>query len=111
MLFVIVAVLLAGIELADQLSLHTAGALDLFKRISLCLEALLPAAFMSFSLTYGRTLFPDFRSKVQLGALTALGLIPLVILLAAAGDDLYYSPDLLNEQILFLGDAGYWFYV
>ncbi|HEY6011473.1 MAG TPA: XrtA/PEP-CTERM system histidine kinase PrsK, partial [Nitrospirota bacterium] len=111
MLFVIVAVLLAGIELADQFSLHTAGALDVFKRISLCLEALLPAAFMSFSLAYGRALSPDRRSKVRLGALTALGLIPLVILLVAAGDDLYYSPDLLNEQILFLGGAGYWFYV
>ena len=107
-LFALVAVLLAGIELADQLSLHAAVDPDLFRPVSRYLDAILPAVLMMFSLAYGRTLFPDFRSKVRFALLTAMSILPLAILFAV-GDDLYYSPDFLNEHILFLGDAGYWF--
>ena len=48
------AVLLAGVEVFDQLAVHAASDPDAFKSVSLFLESLLPAASLSFTLTYGR---------------------------------------------------------
>ncbi len=110
MLFLMVVALLAGVELADQFSLHPALDPETFKGISRLLEALLPAAFMVFSLIYGRTPFSDKWSKVRLGLLSSVTLVPMVILLIA-GNDFSYSPDFLNERVLFLGNTGYWFYI
>ncbi len=110
MLFLMVVALLACVELADQLSLHPALDLETCKGISRVLEALLPAAFMVFSLIYGRSPFPDTWSKVRLCLFSSVTLIPMVILLIP-GNDLSYSPDFLNERVLFLGNAGYWFYI
>ena len=106
----IVSFLLAGIEISDQLSLRLSGDFEAFKGISLYLEALLPGAFLLLSLFYGRSGPFKTLSKVWLGFMAALALSPIIILILA-GNDLFYSPDVQSEGVLFLGNGGYWYYI
>src|SRR5574341_663811 len=105
-----VLLLLTGIEIFDQLSLLTSSDVATFRPISSYLESLLPASFLLLSLTYGRTMPRDARSKLRFGLTVVSALFPMAVLLVA-GNDLYYSPDFQNERVLFLGIAGYWFYI
>src|SRR5574341_165178 len=105
-----VLLLLTGIEIFDQLSLLTSSDVATFRPISSYLESLLPASFLLLSLTYGRTMPRDARSKLRFGLTVVSALFPMAVLLVA-GNDLYYSPDFQNERVLFLVIAGYWFYI
>ncbi|MGE5174636.1 MAG: PEP-CTERM system histidine kinase PrsK, partial [Betaproteobacteria bacterium] len=102
--------LLAGDEILDQLSLQPSVDFTIFKDISLALEALSPGAFLILSLIYGRSRPFSGQSKVRWGLAAALALFPIAMLLIA-GNDLYYSPDYQSEQVLFLENAGYWYYL
>jgi putative PEP-CTERM system histidine kinase len=102
--------LLAGIGFFDQLSLQSTVNFETFKEISLYLEVLLPGSVLLLAFTYGRSRSFDTLSKIRLGLLAALVLFPLAIVLVL-GSDLYYSPDFQSERVLFLGSAGYWYYL
>ena len=102
--------LLAGIIIFDQLSLQFLDNYSVFKQISLYLESLLPGSILLLAFTYGRSRPFKTLSKIWLGFIAALVLLPLAIVLLV-GNDLYYSPDFQNERVLFLGTAGYWYYI
>jgi len=104
------AVLLAGIELFDQWSLRSAVNFATFKQISLYLESFLPGSLLLLAFTYGRSMPLDTMPKMRLGLMAALILLPLAIVLLL-GSDLYYAPDFPKERVLFLGSAGYWYYI
>ena len=104
------AVLLAGIELFDQWSLRSAVDFATFKQISLYLESFLPGSLLLLAFTFGRSMPLDTMPKMRLGLMAALILLPLAIVLLL-GSDLYYAPDLQKERVLFLGSAGYWYYI
>ena len=102
--------LLAGIEIFDQWSLRSAVNFETFKQISLYLESLLPGSLLLLAFTYGRSRPFDTMSKMRLGLSAALILFPLAVVLLL-GNDLYYAPDFQKERVLFLGSAGYWYYI
>ena len=104
------AVLLAGIELFDQWSLRSAVDFATIKQISLYLESFLPGSLLLLAFTYGRSTPSDAISKTRLGLIAALILIPLAIVLLL-GSDLYYAADFPMKRVLFLGSAGYWYYI
>ena len=106
----LVLLLLAGMEIIDQLALSPSFDPVVFKQISIYLESLLPGAFMLLSLTYARSIPLRALSPVWRTLVAACILFPLSVLLLPASD-FYYSPDLQSERVLFLGGAGYWFYV
>jgi hypothetical protein len=106
----ITVLLLAGVALFDQLSLQSYGNFATFKMVSLYLEALLPGSILILAFTYGRSRSFDTLSKMQIGLMAVLVLLPLAIVLII-GSDLYYSPDFQNEKVLFLGSGGYWYYI
>lgn len=104
------AVLLAGIELFDQWALRSAVDFATFKQISLYLESFLPGSLLLLAFTYGRSRPLDKMPKMRLGLMAAVILLPLAIVLLL-GSDLYYAPDFPKERVLFLGSAGYWYYI
>jgi len=109
-LLVIVLCLLSGLEMADRLSLQPTLEFTTYRRISLYLEATLAGSFLLLSILYGRSRPLASLSKVRLGLLATSALVPMAILLTV-GTNLAYSPDILSEKVLFLGDEGYWFYI
>ncbi len=106
----VVAFLLAGLETSDQLSLQLDDRIEQFRTITLYIEALLAAACIMMSLSYGRSRPFGNDSRFKLGLAGALALLPLCMLLAT-GTDIAYSPDFHNERVLFLGNEGYWYYI
>ncbi len=104
------AVLLAADAVFDQLSILPSVDFTTFRDISQALEALSPGAFLLLSLIYGRSMPFGAQSKTRIGLVAFLALFPIAILLIA-GNNLYYSPDYQSEQVLFLENAGYWFYL
>ncbi len=109
-ILLVAVALLAGDEILDQLSLQPSFDFTRFRDISLALESLLPGAFLLLSLIYGRSRPFGAHSKMRMGLAVALALFPVAMLLLT-GNDLYYSPDFPSEVVLFLGDAGYWYYL
>ncbi len=109
-ILLITVLLLAGIVVFDQLCLQSPVNFATFKQISIYLEALLPGSILLLAFTYGRSRLFDTMSKMRIGLMAALVLFPLAIVLLL-GSDLYYSPDFQKERILFLGSAGYWYYI
>ena len=100
--------LLAGIEVFDQLSLGQSSDAAAFRRISLFLETLLPSAFLLLSLLFGREKPFSTQSRMWLGLMAIIALYPPAMLILGGGD-LFYA-GFVNERVLFLGYAGYWYY-
>lgn len=109
-IMLIALTLLAGIELFDQLSLLLSVDVATVSRVSLYLEALLPASFLILSLTFGRTKPFAEQSRIRLGFAALLAVYPVAMLLIA-GNDFSYSPDFESERVLFLDRSGYWYYL
>ncbi|NOZ25195.1 MAG: PEP-CTERM system histidine kinase PrsK [Nitrospirae bacterium] len=105
-----VLILLALIEAADQLSLYQQDTPLLYKRVSLTLESVLPLFLMLFTLLHSR-----WRSVRSISffwwGLTAVALLFPVSTFVLPVGEFFYSPDLQTEKLLFLGTAGYWFYM
>jgi putative PEP-CTERM system histidine kinase len=101
---------LAGIVIFDELSVQSAANFETFKQISIYLEALLPGSTLLLAFIFGRSRPSEGPSKMRLGLMAAPVLLPLAIVLIV-GSDLYYSPDFQKERVLFLGNAGYWYYI
>ncbi|QXE91683.1 XrtA/PEP-CTERM system histidine kinase PrsK [Geomonas subterranea] len=101
---------IAVLELFDFFALGNSRAEIDWKRCALFVEALLPSCWILLSLTYAREL-PErglsLKSRLLVGISALLVLVPL--LLPAAS--FYYAPDFPAEAVLFLADAGYYFYV
>ena len=110
MLFALTALVLAGIEVTDVISLYITTDPFLFKQITISLESLLPLLFLSLSLTYLRegNKKPSFLpwGLLLMGSLA----FPLSVSLISL-NDFFYAPDLQVEKVLFLDRAGYWFYI
>ena len=101
---------LAGLEVADRFSL-TPGFSDWdLRKVSQVLEALAALLFVVFSHIHARNTNVASLPRIKLVMFAIMGAIPFIIMLTA-GNDLFYSPDLMNEEILFLGSAGFWFYL
>ncbi len=108
--FLFCVVLLAGMELCDQLSFQLLVRFDTFRAISLSLESLLPFSFLCLSLAFGRNKPFVTLSKVRIALLASGALFPMILLFFTS-DNFYYSPDFQAERVLFLGSAGYWYYI
>ena len=103
------ALLLAGIEIADRLALSGAAQSELSRRAATMLEAFLPAALLGYGLSFGRASVR--RKTIRTLALLAAALLFPAAALLLPGRQFFYSPDFPVERVLFLGAAGYWFYL
>lgn len=107
-------VLLAGLAAATMLELFDLQAWlrpaewSFWRRGALFAEALLPAIWLLFGLTFART--GGLRQIPQLPRLLLLGALafPLLALLSPF-EGFYYSPDFADERLLFLGRPGFFF--
>jgi putative PEP-CTERM system histidine kinase len=101
---------LALTEFSDQYALYHARDPLLWKHASILLESLLPGMLLLLGITYGRqTLVRSIPLVWRL--ITASALLFPVCLFFLSLNDVIYSPDLQTERLLFLGEAGYWFYM
>ncbi len=107
--FSFVLLLLAAMEVLDRFSMYPSFDAFTFKRAAMFAESLIPSAFLFFSTVYAR---PGKVKSVPLliGIIASSVLFPACIFYSSA-DSLFYGPDLKAEGILFLGNAGYWFYI
>lgn len=104
------ALLLAGIEVLNQISLNSAADHLTYKWAAIVLESLLPFTLLVFSITYARE--KPLKSVAPVWwVLIALSTCFPASLFFFQMDDFFFSPDFPSERILFLGDAGYWFYI
>jgi|Deesub1362A_J573_1020465.scaffolds.fasta_scaffold00004_254 hypothetical protein len=108
--FCLATLLLAAVEVTDQLLLNGSYDTVLLKKTALFLESLLPVVFLVFSVTYSRQKSAESISVLWGCLMAAALLFPTVVVLFPL-DDFFYSPDLQTEKILFLGKVGYWFYI
>ncbi|TSK05904.1 MAG: PEP-CTERM system histidine kinase PrsK [Geobacter sp.] len=101
---------LAVLELTDLLALESFWPARDWKRTGLFVEALLPPLWLLLSLTYAREL-PErglaVRTRVLLSCSCLLLLVPAFLPVAS----FYYAPDFPVEPLLFLADAGFYFYI
>jgi putative PEP-CTERM system histidine kinase len=105
-----VAVLLAGIEITDLLTLHASSDYTVFRRFTTLFESFLPAALLWYSFTFARSEPVPLRSRRGLLIAAAAVLFPASVLFLPL-QDFFYAPDFQSERVLFLGRAGYWFYL
>ncbi len=109
-MFSLSVILLAAIEIIDQASIHMEYDPIALKKIVLHLESFLPAILLFYSLTYARQISDKAISALWWGFLAVSVIFPLSTFFLSA-DSFFYSPDLQIEQMIFLGNAGYWFYM
>jgi putative PEP-CTERM system histidine kinase len=104
------AVLLAGIEIADLFVLYSSSGFTAFKRITIVLESFLPAVLLWYSYTFARREPISLLSRRGFLLVAVAVLFPAVALLLPL-QDFFYSPDFPSERVLFLGKVGYWYYL
>lgn len=110
LLFTLVLILLASIEALDQIALHSqTGSIEL-RKAALFLESFLPITLLFMSITHLRhgTLKMIPAKWWILGAVSVYFPVSLFVFPLS---DFIYAPDLQSEKIIFLGNAGYWFYI
>lgn len=100
----------ACVELFDLATLLDPALFPVWKRCALVAEALLPFTWLWFSLTYARRHEPHAIPLFQRLLLILSPLFAAAALFVPAGA-IYYSPDFAEERILFLGNAGFFFYL
>lgn len=100
----------AALELFDLLTLIYPDNLFFWKRFTLAVESLLPPVWLWFTLTYARQNEPRTISLLQRLLLAASPLFAVSVLLLPV-TSFFYSPDFSSEKVLFLGNAGYIFYI
>lgn len=105
-----VAVLLAGIETADLLTLYESSVSASFRSVTTILESFLPGAVLWYSVTFARSGPAPLRSRRGLLIVAVAVLFPASVLFFPQ-QDFFYSPDFLSERVLFLGRVGYWYYL
>ena len=100
----------AALELFDLLTLIYPDNLFFWKRFTLAVESLLPPVWLWFTLTYARQNELRTISLLQRLLLAASPLFAVSVLLLPV-TSFFYSPDFSSEKVLFLGNAGYIFYI
>lgn len=110
--FVLAGGLLACVvlEFCDLRVLLDPEGLQFWKRGALLAESVLPGFWLLFALVFSRT--GGWREMSRLSRLLLLATLafPLAALLLPTSA-IFYSPDFAEEKMLFLGSAGYFFYV
>ncbi len=94
----------------DLLTMNNPERLFAYKRWSLIAESFLPATWLLASLTAYRNEAPGSIGIFQRIAL-AFSLLFIAAAVLIPGESFFYSPDFDTEKILFLGSAGFAFYV
>jgi len=100
----------ALLELFDLCSLTFPAAAFGWKRCSLFAEALLPPLWLLCSATHARWEGPDKIGRLLKSAIVLsffLIIVPVVVPIEA----LFYAPDFPDERLLFLGTAGFFYYL
>lgn len=101
---------LAILELLDLFALNSVLPTVQWKRAALFVEALLPSLWLMASLIYAREL-PErglsIGGRLLAGGATLLLLAPALLPVTS----FYYAPDFPLEPMLFLADAGFYFYI
>lgn len=110
MAFCAAALLLSSIEITDQALMSNSFDLFAVNKSVLLLESLLPASLLFFSLTYYRLNPLKSMSPWWCVIMVFSASFPISLFIFPLGD-FFYAPDFLTEKMLFLGTAGYWFYL
>jgi putative PEP-CTERM system histidine kinase len=100
----------ALLELFDLLSLIVASHAFLWKECSLIAESLLPVFWILCSLTFARQSGPwkiSFLVKAAVASTLLFSVFTQLLPLSA----FFYAPDFPGERLLFLGNAGFLFYI
>lgn len=100
----------ALLELCDLCAVSSFAAAIDWKRCSLMLESLLPAAWLVCSFTCGRDHSRrgiSWTARVMIGLSTLLVVVPIMV----RPDRLFYAPDFPGERLIFLLPPGYYFYL
>lgn len=98
------------LELFDLLSLTIPADAFIWKEYSLIVESLLPSLWITCSYTFARQPGPWKLGPLQICIIASsllLAVFPLILPLSA----FMYAPDFPAERLLFLGDAGFYFYI
>jgi putative PEP-CTERM system histidine kinase len=100
----------ALLELFDLLSLTYPAEAFFWKECALFIESLLPPFWILCSLTFARQSGPwkiSLPSKAIIASTFLYPVLPRIIPLS----DFFYAPDFPGERLLFLGNAGLYFYI
>ena len=100
----------ALLELFDLCAFSAAAPEAEWKGLALWIEALLPFLWLQLSVTHAREAAEKGVGRWMQAMLCATALLVAVPLFFPV-DSLYYAPDFPAERLLFLTDAGYYFYV
>jgi len=100
----------ALLELFDLLSLFAPADAFSWKACSLTVESILPPLWILCSLTFARQagpwkIGPVF--KIAIASTSLFSVLPLVL----PQNAFFYAPDFPDERLLFLGTAGFYFYI
>lgn len=98
------------LELFDLLSLSAPADAFFWKECALTVEALLPPFWILCSLTFARQSGPwkiGFLLKAAVASTFLFSVLPRILPLSA----FFYAPDFPGERLLFLGNAGFYFYI
>jgi hypothetical protein len=102
--------LLALLEGFDQLSLHFIEDHNLFKTITLLVEALLPGCWLIYAASLpGNNTLRSFSLSLRMLIVVAATLPPIILFLGF--DGVFFSPDFASEKVLFVESAGFYFYL
>ncbi|AJE03464.1 XrtA/PEP-CTERM system histidine kinase PrsK [Geobacter pickeringii] len=99
----------AALEASDLLAIVFPAATFHWKRFALLAESVLPAAWFLFSLTHSRELGGRHAPFPQRLFLVGTLAFPAAVVVLPA-ESFFYSPDFAAERVLFLSNAGFWFY-
>lgn len=100
----------AALQAFDLLSVVYGADSIAWKKFALVSESFLPAAWLLFSVTFSRKLEARSISMWNKALLVISVVFPAAALYLPAGE-FFYSPDLETERMLFLGTAGFVFYI
>ncbi len=98
------------LEIFDLLVFLHPQELFFWKKFSLICESLLPAVALLFSLTFYRT--SGLRNSGWISRIfLCLSPLFLILVLTVSSEKFIFSPDFVEEKILFLGQWGFFFYL
>lgn len=107
----VAALLVAScLEILDLMAMLEPDRLLEWKRWTVAVESLVPAAWLGYSLTHARRTGEAGMPRLQWFFLAVAVVFP-VVALTNPPDALFYSPDFAMERVLFLTATGYYFYL
>jgi putative PEP-CTERM system histidine kinase len=95
------------IEFGDLMTFKGHHILLFYKKVSLIGESLLPGVWLLFSLTYGRKNYREIPTFWKIALF--ISVLPPIFVIYFHLDQFFYLSDI--EEIMFLGPAGYYFYL